>query len=1031
MRDQNVGGVAASSDSSLRLVRSALLAGASFALIATASAASAQTDPTTQQTQQDPKAPNAAESQDSALSNEIVVTGSRIVRKAVTSQPTAVLGTDEIAKRGYTNLGNALQELPAFGVPGNSPIGSQGSFSAGQTYVNLYNLGSQRTLSLVNGHRFVTSSSSSIFSPISGDPVDFSAIPTSLVDRVEVVSVGGAPIYGSDAIAGTVNTILKKDYQGFEVNGQTGISQHGDGGDYNASVLAGKNFAEGRGNITLSVNYDKQKGIPSSDRYTLGGNGPFFGTALPGSDNTYQLYYGGEHYNEFTNTGIPLLIDSYPTISGEPYAIFTNSAGQPLYFNNNGHLAVFNTGQKTGSQLYGAGGDGFAIGDYANFLAQSQRIQATMLARYDFSDHLHFSGEGWYGHSSAHNLRDQPFYNTALFADAGEVNGDLIMSTDNPFLSAADRATLKASLAENGLDPSTFYLARANTDLATGAFRTSTDLYRLVGTLSGDFAVGSHPFNWEVNAVYGHATSHTHDRQVVNQNFFNALDAVTDADGNIVCNPGYTNATIGTISETCAPLDVFGVGKASQAAIDYITALTKTTQKNSQLDIVADINGSIITLPAGDVKFSLGYEHRRESTSFDPGAFYYGEDNGDGTRTQYGNSIPIDPVSGAYHTDEGFGELDIPVVSPSMNVPLIHSLDLNGAARYVRNSITGGFWTYTGGGTYSPIKDITFRGNYTRSFRAPAVTELFAPTGSVFDTADDPCDSRNIAGGPNPSRRAQNCAAAGITQPFTSNVVDYTAKGTLGGNSNLKNETADSWTAGAVLQPTFLPGFRLSGDYVSIDVKNEITSLGLTDLMDACYDGVDYPNSPFCSTFTRDADHQVTSFEEGYYNIGIEHFRGLQAELEYTFKLRSLGLPENSGSLGLSVNYLHTFSHFTKVGEGDKEYSVGTTQEPSDNFTANLNYNNGGFNFMWQTMYYGPTKLTVNLPQSTYEYPKVKQYFMFNTSIGYDLGKNYSIRLIVNNVLNKSVPFPYAVSQTRYYDALMGRYFKMSVGVKF
>ena len=200
MRTQNLGGVAAGSDSSLRLVRSALLAGVSVALVAAASAASAQSDSATQQ---DPTAPSATDSQDSALNNEIVVTGSRIVRKAITSQPTAVLGSDEISKRGYTNLGNALQELPSFGVPGNSPIGSQGSFSAGQTYVNLYNLGSQRTLSLVNGHRFVTSASSSIFAPIAGDPVDFSAIPTSLVERTEVVSVGGAPIYGSDAIAGT------------------------------------------------------------------------------------------------------------------------------------------------------------------------------------------------------------------------------------------------------------------------------------------------------------------------------------------------------------------------------------------------------------------------------------------------------------------------------------------------------------------------------------------------------------------------------------------------------------------------------------------------------------------------------------------------------------------------------------------------------------------------------------------------------------------------------------------------------------
>ncbi|HYX46538.1 MAG TPA: TonB-dependent receptor, partial [Sphingomicrobium sp.] len=495
--------------------------------------------------------------------------------------------------------------------------------------------------------------------------------------------------------------------------------------------------------------------------------------------------------------------------------------------------------------------------------------------------------------------------------------------------------------------------------------------------------------------------------------------------------PGYSSALIPTLSSTCAPLDIFGVGNESQAALDYVTAIAQTDQKNSQLDLVADVNGSVVHLPGGDAKISLGVEHRRESTSFDPGAFYYGQVNPDGSRTQYGNSIPIDPVSGAYHTDEAFGELNIPVVSADMGVPMVNSLNLQGAARYVKNSMTGGFLAYTGGGTYAPVKALTLRGNYTRSFRAPAITEVFAPTGSVFDTANDPCDARYVNGGPDPANRAANCAAAGITQPFTSNVVDYTLPGTFGGNPDLQNETANSWTAGAVLAPPFLRGFTLQGDYIAIDVKNEIASLGLTDLMDACYDAPDYPSNPFCSTFTRDSSGQVSSFAEGNYNIGIEHFRALQMALDYNFPLSRFGLPHSAGSLGIGVNYLHTFSHYTRVGEGDIEYSVGTTQEPKDDVTANLNYTNGPFNFLWQTIYYGPTKLDVNDPSSTYQYPSVHSYFMFNSSIGYDLNKHVSARLIVNNVFNKSVPFPYAVSQTRYFDALMGRYFKLNLGVKF
>jgi outer membrane receptor protein involved in Fe transport len=988
--------------------------------------ASAQTQSASAQDQTTPQTPP----EDTAPS-DIIITASRISSSPVTAQPSEVLGANEIARRGYTNLGNALQELPMFGVPANSPIGSQGSFSAGQTYVNLYNLGAQRTLTLVDGHRFVSSASGSIFGPIAGSPVDFAAIPTNLVERTEVVSVGGAPIYGSDAIAGTVNIILKKNFEGLEVEGQNGISQKGDGGDYNVSLLAGKNFGAGRGNITVSASYDRQNGIPSSDRYTLGGSAPFFGSALPGQSFSEQLYNGGERYDVFTNTGMPLFADDVPIYGGQAAAGITNAQGQPLRFDTTGHLVPFVNGAPTGNGLYQAGGDGFRIADYDNFLTDSNRIQVTALAHYDFSDHFRFSGEAWYGRSTATNLRAQPFYNTALFNSAGETNGNLILSTANPYLSDADRTTIINSLVANGQDPGTFLLARANTDLATGSFRTQTDTWRFVGGFDGDFNVGSHAFTWEINAVYGRAKSSTTTREVVTQNYYNALDAVRDASGNIVCAPGYTNAAIATGSATCAPLDVFGVNQASQAALNYITAIANPTQVNTQFDLVADIKGSVFKLPAGDVKFALGYEHRGESANFQPGAFYAGQDNGDGTFTQYGNTIPITPVIGSYTTNEGFGELNIPVVSGDMHVPLIYSLELQGAARYVSNSVSGGFWTYTGGGTYAPVKGVTLRGNYTRSLRAPSITELYAPIAPVFDTASDPCDSHFITGGPDPTRRAANCASAGIPAGFTSNVASFTAQGTAGGNPSLQNEVGNSWTAGGVLQPGFLPGFQLSVDYVHINIKNEIASLSLTDLMNACYDSTDFPNNSFCGTFTRDADHQVTSFAEGNYNIGIEQFRGLQASFNYNLPLSRVGLSSSAGSISLAVNYLHTFKHQYQVGDGDLQYTVGTTQEPADNVTANLNYDNGGFNFMWQTTYYGPTRLDVNVPLSNYQYPTVGSYFMFNSSVGYDLTKQFNIRLIVNNVFNKGVPFPYDVSQTRYYDALMGRYFRVSVGFKF
>ncbi len=968
--------------------------------------------------------------QDQAEANTIVVTGSRIPTTSITAQPITRVSGDDIAKRGFTNLGLALLDQPAFGVPGNSPVGSQGFSGAGQTFANLYNLGSQRTLTLVNGNRFVSPASSSLLGAVAGSPVDLSQIAPALVDRVEVVSVGGAPIYGSDAIAGTVNVILKKNYQGLSINASQGVSSQGDGQDSNVSLLAGRNFAEGRGNITLSLYYDRQNGLTNADRSSLiGGTRNFTSTAVPGNSYSHQLYAGGQHYNLFTNTGMPMVADAYPIIGGRPSAGITNAAGQALMFNSAGQLTPFINGQLTGSAAFQAGGSGFAIGDYDNFLADSQRFQGTLLGHYDLTDHIHFSGEFWLGRDFGTNLAKQPYYNTRQFAAAGQPQGNLIISTSNPYLSAADRQTIISNLAGYGLPTNRFYLSRANTDLSTGAFRTRTDLMRFVGGLNGDFALGERKFDWDVTVNYGRSTSSTASRELVSQNFNNAVNAVTNASGQIVCAPGATNAAYPTISSTCAPLDIFGYGNASSAAIDYVTANAFTHQLNTQTDVVADVKGELIRLPGGYAKGVAGYEYRRESANFDPGAFFAGALQADGSRVSYGASTPVAPVAGSFHSNEFFGELNAPIVAPDNDVPLIAQLDINAAVRYVKHSLTGGFTSYTGGGSYAPVKGFTLRGNFTRSFRAPAITELFAPVSSVSSLGNDPCDKGFINAGINPALRAANCAAAGLPANFTSSAATVSVKGTAGGNPNLQNEIANSWTMGAVFQPQLLRGLEISADYVNIDIRNEIAALGLSDLMSACYDSS--LSSPYCKTFTRNSAGQVTSFASSNFNIGQEVFRALQGNARYTLPLDRLGLSSSAGVLDLNVNYLHTFRHYYRIGTGDLQQVVGQTKDPADRLTATANYSRKAFNWMVQGIYYGSSKVNPNSPDADYQYPTVHAYVTFNTSVGVDVTKNVNFRFLVNNVFNRGLPFPYSADVTRYYDAIMGRYFRMNASLKF
>ena len=970
--------------------------------------------------------------------NAIIVTGSRLPRAGFdTIQPAVVLGSEQLANLGYSNLGDALNELPQFGVPGNSAVGTQSGFGAGQTFVDFFGLGTQRTLTLVDGRRFVSSNTASIFGPVdSGSQVDFNLIPVVLVDRVETIAIGGAPIYGSDAIAGTVNIILKRKFDGLRLEGANGISGSGDAAEHRVSAIAGKSFADDRGSIIVAGEWVKSAGLRTSDRFLTSGRNRFFDAPSdPDSPFGNVLYQGGQHYTEFTQYGVPTVADTYPTLNGEPYAIVTDATGTPLIFNRAGRLVPLDVGTPTGDGLSSAGGNGFNISDFGNLRTSGQRYVGSALGSFEFSNALRLFGEAWYAHSKATNLVDQPYYSTNLFGDAGTANGAFIIPLSNPFLDPADRDTIAASLPA-GQD--SFYLDRANTDLQPGSASSTVEVYRFVTGIDGDFRIGSKPWHYEASLNYGHSRTTNLAPSLVFQNLQNALNAVVDANGNIVCAPGYASAPIKTLNSTCSPFDPFGQseGATQRAAIDYATAIARSISVDTQFVGSINAQGSLFTLPGGDVTMSVGYEHRRESTKFDPGAFYYGEVQPDGSRIGYGNSIPIDPISGSFHTDEGSAELRIPLISPQMDWRFLYKFELEAAARYVRNSLSGGAWTYTGGGTFAPIRDITFRGNYTRSIRSPAITEVFNPTSPSFETGDDPCDARYIDGGPDPARRQANCRAAGvpIDQPggFNSNYSNFTVQGSVSGNRNLTNETADSYTFGTVLRPRFVPGLTISADYINISIKNEVVALTGDQVLDACYDAVSFPNA-FCDNVPRDSEGQITFVKTGYFNAAVAKLKAVTAELDYYFDLARLGLGVKAGAVNLSFNFYHVIDQYTKVGTGDVDHSVGEIGNPKNSFTANLNYVNNGFHFLWQTEYFGPSVFDADASPNTYQYPGVKHWYVFNTSVGYTVNKTYDLRLIVDNVFDKEPPFPSPAGggTVTYFSGLLGRYFRLTACVKF
>jgi len=1009
-------------------------------------------------------APKAAAPEDTAL-QEVVVTGSRIARPEFDNlEPTATVDSKTFDQRGYLDVGQALSELPAFGVAPSSAANTQAGFGVAQSFVDLYGLGSQRTLTLVNGRRFVSESTASLNNANSntsnggnGTQVDLNVIPTKLVDHVEVVSVGGAPIYGADAIAGVVNIILKKDYQGLDVDAQVGASGQGDAWNYRTRILGGQNLFDGRANITAVAEFTKTDGLVGTERPVYAQDLGFLAPAIPGKFTSILTPANSVPAVNFG--GIPLVDDTLLApaagLTGNVVGV-TNAAGQTLAFGPNGQLQPYNPGTPTGNQIFASGGDGLRLSQVSNLLSPTERINVDTLMHFQINEHINAFGEGYFSETHATNLISQPAYNTNLFGGGGTVNGNFVVSINNPFLTPADRALIQTALnnyaatlplgpnlypgvdvgpgqpvAYPAWNPSQFYISRANTDLQGGRATSTQVVTRGVAGLNGDFAFGARNFNWEVSVSYGVSDNTQSTPSYVFQNVANALNATINGAGQIVCAGTPVNGPTTTASSTCAPLNIFGNGSPSLAAQQYVTHLAQVDSYNTQRDTNAFIGGDILKVPAGEWKFSAGFENRRESASFMPDDFYL----------QGLGQAQITAVAGSYITNEVYFETLLPVFSPAQDIPGLYRLELEGAARRVDNSLAGNATTYTYAVRWSPVEDFQLRANKTKSIRAPSITELFLPTATSFQFANDPCDKNFVAQGNDPAQRAANCAAVGInTATFTSNVVNATAQGTTSGNQNLASEVAFSKTFGIVLRPRWVPKLNISVDYIDIALKDAIAALTLVNNLDACYDSTDFPNSAACSTFTRDpATHQITNFHAGFVNAGLLEFTGIQAALDYTWDL-----PWSLGSLETSAHYLDTQRLKSQIATASPIELAGSLGGNNPGPTKSkgsldLLYANKGFSWDWQGIFIGSMNLDNAVVAGTRDYMTVDHWWLINSTLGMKFTPQLQARFIVDNVFNKQPPFPslaatsgnFANAASLYFSGILGRTLQLSVDYKF
>lgn len=790
--------------------------------------------------------------------NVITVTGSRIARPDLDSAvPVSIFEAENLVRSSNVQLGDALNELPQL----QNTFGSQNSGrfigTAGLSLLDLRGLGTDRTLTLVNGRRHVTSTP--------GDfSVDVATIPTELLQSVEVVTGGNSAVYGSDAVAGVVNFVLRNDYEGVRLGAQAGVSTYGDRGSYSISGTAGRNFADNRGNVAIAAEYSRQKPLFFRERDYIGAytGAPGFGTTDVNFDESREgdgipdtSFFDGKPFG-FTFSQVSSgggVLTSCPAANPANAAITRQRAlvctgtttplggriGDNYFFQPDGTLLrnqPFADLRPLGGGVLGGFGASTNLPD-GQLSVGIERYSANVLSSFEFSPAAELFFEGKYVKVTANQSSTQPTFTSSTLSPFFSIN--------NPFLTEQARSTLSQILPGQ----STFLLIRFNSDLGTRAEDHERETYRFVGGLRGSLSDTGN-LRYELAANYGRTdTFYETGGNVLVANFNKAANAVRNTAGQIVCAVN-ANASTADDDPACVPINLFGNGRSSQAARDYVLYTSSRDQFAEQLNFTGFVSGDssgFFELPGGPIGFAIGAEYREER------AFSDYDDVTQSGATFLNAFETFDPPT--FNVKEVFGEIRIPLLS---DITLIEELTVEGAIRYSDYNYSGGATAYNAGVVYSPFPGLRIRGGYARSVRAPNLNDLFAAQVQTFANGlVDPCGQGVINQNPN---RAARCAEAGVPTTVTlpdGSVVPFTnnaASGVSGfnqGNPNLMPEKGNSFTIGAVFQPDFLPGFSLTVDYYDIEVKDVISGLSGQAIINRCYEDPVTIDNPFCSAVFR------------------------------------------------------------------------------------------------------------------------------------------------------------------------------------
>ena len=966
-------------------------------------------------------------SANNAADTSIVVTGTRIRRPTLEAPvPITSIAQAELPNQGQNNLGDSLNDLPSLRSTFSQQNSGRFIGTAGENFLDLRGLGTSRTLVLVNGRRHVTSSA--------GDfTVDVNTIPVDLLERVDVVTGGQSAVYGSDAIAGVVNFVLMRNFDGVRVRGQGGVSTYGDRGNYFASLTAGHNFADGRANIAVALEYAHAEPVYVADRRHFRNSCGFDQVEDTTAENGTPTNSDGIPDNDFVcHIAVPGIT--------EGGAIGALGNGSTLGFDPTGRLGLTAPDRllESGDVLTQNPLAGTPLNERDQLAVGQDRYTINLLAHFDVSNAFQPFLEAKFVHQRV--LQEgQPTFVQGRFNGffAGNFGNPNVPSLrcNNPFLQAQALAELQSFGICTNVATGTFGLNRFNVDFGGRAETDTRETYRIVGGIQGNF---NDDWHYELSVNYGHFRSNVAAENNLlfgppgtPEGFALAVDAVRNAAGQIVCRVN-ADADPANDAPGCVPINLFGYGAPSQAALDYVNTTSHIFSSASELDILGYVSGDLsqlFSLPGGPIGFSVGAEYRRER------AQQHADPVSASGATFFNAFQPFNPPT--FDVKEIFGEVNVPLLR---DLPFVRELTVSAAARYSDyNTPSDKTFAWNLNAIWAPVRDIRFRANYSRSVRVPTLSDLYATPSQDFAFLDDPCDASNIGTG---NHRA-NCAALGIPattpagspcigqlapngtpiaagQPFINCVTNgggvRTSIGFVdAGNPHLQEEVGKSLTIGAVITPRFLPGFSLTVDYFDIKVTNLIAVLGAQTILSQC---VDQPNinNQFCALLNpRDAFGLFTTpalIASGV-NFARQTSRGIDADLAYR---RSLGGGVRLNLRGLATYTLerNNFTDPTNATTVDRQLSELGDPVFSGSLIAGLEYRQ--FTLQWTTRYIGGMNIfsyeTIhsqngNPPTN----PDIATHFYYPAVWYHDarfetrINDRYRMYVGVDNVFNRLPPF--------------------------